>query len=744
MSDGENPRESFDYYTDLMIEIDEAGKKVASDGEDSLVKNQVINSLFDYLLEIPNRVLLDPSIPQKSNKVVVINDVLDGLAETIKTNADECTKIGENTEQYEFALKKAIVFEKLADKLAQSIQQEEMPDSWQGYEDKLQTIIASTKIAEPAQEELAQDVFVLQDIAEENLRALEDYSFDTIRSSSFSAADRDVDPITKAIRTQILTKQRELIVETLVKNNIVELEEVGDLTKFRAYCENEENKEKISEVLKGSELKRALEQVEIAGYKNVHTQFTDRFSPMEWKDGAGESGNGITTKTQIVRDASGNEISTLTEATHQINPPQTVQKSDGTTVEIKNYRTIDFPIELKDGGPMHLSLAVKDQHGRNIAASKAVYFTAHYDDDGKLIEVSSPRPVKFNGTGSDAVGYIEHGGQIYTLPVTQEKYKAMMQEVAKNKGHGVDISQSIDTPSVDRIMTSHQKTEELGRTKEAVVSSPHELKSEEVKLELKTPEVDLMQFPTNDSMVHTASKSAMPAEHSEESDLVQGHSFISTINDDMVHTASKPTMPAEHSEESVLVQGHSFISTTNDDMVRTASKPAMPKHFEDTLEKTVSSLRQSLLFPPVRKISKDITKLAESLYANLRGKDLAGKKEHINGELDKLSTPQEKIELLQELVRVESDKRMEKVQQIALGGEEEANVGPVRVMTTQRKESINGSPKMGCQRKGEHVNVKDDVNLQKFLNDRIVEIKQESKKPVTTFKTRKVGGHGGP
>ncbi|MFU7502074.1 MAG: Sca4 family protein [Candidatus Tisiphia sp.] len=469
MSKGENPREYFDYYTDLIIEIDEARKKVDSDVKDSPVENQVINSLFDYLLKIPNRVLLDHSIPQKS-KVDVVKDVLDGFAEAIKTNTDECEKIGENTEQDELTFKKAIVFEKLADKLARSIQNGEMPDSWQGYKDKLQAIIAFTKGEELAQEELAQDVFVLQDTVEENPRELADHSLDAIHTPSFSAVDRDVDPITQAIRVQILSKQRELIVVALVNNNVAKLEEIEDITKFRVYCENEENKEKISEVLKGSELKRALEQVEIAGYKNVHTQFTDRFSTMEWKDGVGESGNGITTKTQIVRDASGNKIATLTEATHQINPPKTVQECDGTTVEIKNYRTIDFPIELKDGGPMHLSLAVKDQHGRNIAASKAVYFTAHYDDDGRLIEVSSPRPVKFNGTGSDAVGYIEHGGHIYTLPVTQEKYKAMMQEVAKNKGHGVDISQSIDTPSVDRIMTSHQKTEELGRTKEAVVS----------------------------------------------------------------------------------------------------------------------------------------------------------------------------------------------------------------------------------------------------------------------------------
>lgn len=279
MSEKNNPREYYDYYTDLMIAIYQAGEKVAADQDNSPVENEVVNSLFNHLLEIPNRVSENHAI-SKEVKVAVINDVLDCLAEAIKANADECTKIEESTEQYELALKKAVVFEKLADKLAQSIRKGEMPDNWQGYKDKLQAIIAFAKGEEPAQEELAQDIFVLHDSAEENIRELEDHSFDSIRTSSFSAADRDVDPITQAIRNQILTKQRELIVEALVNNNIANLEEIRDITKFRAYCENEENKEKISEVLKGVELKRALEQVEIAGYKNVHSQFADRFSTM--------------------------------------------------------------------------------------------------------------------------------------------------------------------------------------------------------------------------------------------------------------------------------------------------------------------------------------------------------------------------------------------------------------------------------------------------------------------------------
>ncbi|WP_341762476.1 Sca4 family protein [Candidatus Tisiphia endosymbiont of Melanophora roralis] len=720
-SEEKNPREYFDYYTDLMIEIDKAGEKVDIQAKNDLVEHEVVDPLFNHLLEIPNRVLENHYI-SKELKVVVVNDVLDGLAEAIKTNADECKKIGEKTkdeltEQDKLTFNKFIVFDILADKLQQSMQSKKTLGGLEKYEDKLQAIIASTK-EEPAQEELAQDVFVLQGSAEENLRELEEHSegpsFDSIRTSSFSAADLDVDPITQAIRNQILTKQRELIVEALVKNNIAKLEEIGDITKFRAYCENEENKEKISEVLRGVELKRALEQVEIAGYKNVHTQFADRFSTMEWKDGVGGSANGITTKTQIVRDANGNEIATLTEATHQINPPQTVQKSDGTPVEIKNYRTIDFPIELNDGGPMHLSLAVKDQHGRNIAASKAVYFTAHYDDDGRLIEVSSPRPVKFNGTGSDAVGYIEHGGHIYTLPVTQEKYKAMMQEVAKNKGHGVDISQSIDTLSVDRIITSPQKTEELGRTKEAVVSLADTTQEEEVNARGNILD--------------------KPLDALDPTPVLKPEKVNVKVNPrGNIIDEPKPTL-----------QNAPVLTPKVVDNVRTASRLVGSKSVKESAKEVAQSLRKNLATRviPSRKTNVKITAQAEEIYKNLQKNALEKQKQYINEELKKLSTPQEQIKLLMELAKVEADGRGERVKEIGSGGEREANVGQVRLRTEERITSINGSPKMGYQRQGEHVNVKDDVNLQKFLNDRIVEINQESQKSALAFKTRKVGGHG--
>lgn len=424
---------------------------------------------------------------------------------------------------------------------------------------------------------------------------------------------------------------------------------------------------------------------------------------MEWKDGVGKSGNGITTKTQIVRDANDREIATLTEATHQVNPPQTVQKSDGTPVEIKNYRTIDFPIELNEGGSMHLSLAVKDQHGRNIAASKAVYFTAHYDDDGKLIEVSSPRPVKFNGTGSDAVGYIEHGGQIYTLPVTQEKYKAMMQEVAKNKGHGVDISQSIDTPSVDRIMTSHQKTEELGRTKESVAS---------------------------------------PADTTQEEGVNARGNILDKPLDGLDTTA---VLTLKKANVKVNPMGN-ILDEPNPTLQNApvlTPKVVESKPVEESAKEVAQSLRKNLTTRMIlsRKTNVEIIAQAEEIYKNLQKNELEKQKQYINEELKELSTPQEQIKLLTELPKVEADGRGGRVKEIGFGGEREANVGQVRLRTEERITSINGSPQMGYQRKGEHVNVKDDVNLQTFLKNRIVEINQESQKPAPVFKPRNASSH---
>lgn len=125
-----------------------------------------------------------------------------------------------------------------------------------------------------------------------------------------------------------------------------------------------------------------------------------------------------------------------------------VYKQDGTPVTVSAYRTVDFPIDLEGkSGTMHLLLVVQNKEGKS---NNALRFTAHYtadphpDGTPKLQEISSPQPIKFMGKDENAVGYIEHGGEIYTLPVTRGKYEAMMQEVAIHKGQGVDVSQTID------------------------------------------------------------------------------------------------------------------------------------------------------------------------------------------------------------------------------------------------------------------------------------------------------------
>ncbi|WP_375330016.1 Sca4 family protein [Candidatus Tisiphia endosymbiont of Nemotelus uliginosus] len=468
ISEEKNPREYFEYYGDFLIEVNRSREETNIEEAEPIALS---------LFEIVKRTL-ETSVASSVEK----KSILDGFAETIRNNIEELHELPES-DKIETP---SIVFDKFAEKLSGYIQDDKTPTKiLQKYEEQLQAIVAATK-----PQELAQDVLFLSESEVENPPIELGESFSDVNTPVFSAADRAIDPITRAIRTQILTKQRELIVIALVKNGTVEKEKIDDINEFRKYFENEQNKEKISEILKtDKDLKRALEQVEIIGYQNVHTEFAGIFTTMEWKDGAVENDSGITTRKQVVRDANGIEIATLAEATHKINPPHTVQKSDGTNVTINNYRTIDFPITLDNNGPMHLSLAVKDQNGKNIAASKAVYFTAHYDDDGKLVEVSSPHPVKFSGDSPDAVGYIEHGGQIYTLPVTQQKYKEMMQEVAKNLGHGVDISQSIDAPDI--MVISRQGIEEAQLCKAQENMVPIDIvKRKEVVLEIEEKTVE--------------------------------------------------------------------------------------------------------------------------------------------------------------------------------------------------------------------------------------------------------------
>ncbi len=643
--------EYFEYNEYFKDKIKTIGQKL-NDGSTTDL-NEIAQSLFEIVKETLKTIAAN-SVEKKY--------ILEGFVETIIFGAGK-QELQENNETIEA---KSIVFDKFAEKLQEFIQDGTASKIFQKYEEQLQEIVAASK-----PQELSQDIIFLSEEEKPPLELGE--SLLDVDIPAFSAANRAIDPITQAIRDQILTKQRELIVTALVKNNTVKQEELDDLNKFRAYFENEQNKETISELLKvDKNLKQDLEQVEIIGYKNVHTQFADRFSTMEWKDGAVENANGITTKKQIVRDADGQEIATLSEATHKINPPHTVQKSDGTKVTINNYRTIDFPITLDNKGPMHLSLAVKDQHGRNIAASKAVYFTAHYDDNGKLVEVSSPHPVKFSGNSPDAVGYIEHGGQIYTLPVTQEKYKEMMQEVAKNLGQGVDISPSIETP--DLIITSRQKIEE-----------PHP---------------------------HRVQENMMPI------DVVKNEEVVLSVDNS---TYYKPEQVAR--EEKIEPVAKSQTMSRNSEF-----SPVVVDQVENIIANLSKSRQPSF---PTKKTNEEIITLVESLSKNLVGKDFEEQKKHIDKELKNLSTPQEQIKLLQGLAEDTAEKRGKALEQINLGNQS-ATADPIRLIT-ETKKAVKDDEIVKPKRKAEHANIKYNVKLQAFIQNKINEV---SKKPTIIPKIR--------
>ena len=292
----------------------------------------------------------------------------------------------------------------------------------------------------------------------------------SLRSTNVEAEEAEIDPITLAIREQILIRQLNSI-----KNTVADISPESQKQKisgmntaqFKQYIENPENKDTLDNALKNETLQKELHKIEVEGYKAVHTKFQDRFNNIKWTP---EPDN-TESRTNEVIGPDGDVYCKLTETTHK-QSNVSVSLSDGSQKTINSYRTIDFPKELDNKGPMHLSMAVKDADGKNIAANKALFFTAHYDESGKLTEVSSPQPVKFAGTGDDAVGYVEKDGQIYTLSVTQGKYKEMLQEVAKNNGMGFDISEQTQVAAQDKIVTkSTSKGTEKTKSKPDVTKS---------------------------------------------------------------------------------------------------------------------------------------------------------------------------------------------------------------------------------------------------------------------------------
>lgn len=272
--------------------------------------------------------------------------------------------------------------------------------------------------------------------------------------SSVGAGDDEGDPITKAIREKVLAEQRVVIATALVDKYSVDLGVLDTPEKYREFCLNQDNAAKLEAVFKDPAVKAELDTKTLAGQQYVMKEFSNpkkdpHFSKIEWNDKyEGPIQNNVVSRLQVVKDEEGTEIYKLSESTTTFAPPQKVKDSQDKDVLITKSRLIDMPkgdgSDL-DGATLHLSLVLKDQDGKAPPKSKAVYFTAHYEH-GQLVEMSSPKPVKFAGNGPEAIGYIEHGGKIYTIPVTKEKYDSMMRTIAQNKGQSeaVNLSQNMD------------------------------------------------------------------------------------------------------------------------------------------------------------------------------------------------------------------------------------------------------------------------------------------------------------
>lgn len=304
-------------------------------------------------------------------------------------------------------------------------------------------------------------------LAQDSMSIVSGASF--LQQLSFSEANLELDPITESLREEILEKQREqlrLYLSTLAATRPELAEHILDDTKFQKFLSNlnDEQRKSVNNALANEKVKAEMEQIEIEGYRNIHTRFKaspsnpNGFAPMDWSDFTEVNSREVNRRIQIVRNEAGAEIATLKEQT-QTTKPLTISKQDATEIIVSSYRTIDFPVQLEDpaSGTMHLSLVARDKDGKAPPLTKAVYFTVHYEATPKpngvpkLKEVSSPVPIKFLGSSKDAVGYIEHGGEIYTLPVTKGKYQEMMKEVAKNKGQAIDVSQEVEAQAQDLV-----------------------------------------------------------------------------------------------------------------------------------------------------------------------------------------------------------------------------------------------------------------------------------------------------
>ncbi|WP_375358536.1 Sca4 family protein [Candidatus Tisiphia endosymbiont of Neophilaenus lineatus] len=265
-------------------------------------------------------------------------------------------------------------------------------------------------------------------------------------TTNVQSSTSKVDSITLAFRQEIIAKQQALLQHVLAEANIQTDKGVAiaglatNSQEFKEFVEN--NNGLIQKAWAAPSVKANIAQDmndEVQSYAKVLQ--ANHFKPLTWNEQETVTNTSSTRSRAIkVKDE---ELFKLIET--NIKTSKKVMLEDGVTErEISNYRNINLPLTIKPSSTaVHLSFPVQNEKGENIASSKALYCTAHYNEQGKLVEITNPLSLKFAGDDKDAIGYIQRGNNIYTIPVTKGQYEAMVQEVAKNKECNINMSQAI-------------------------------------------------------------------------------------------------------------------------------------------------------------------------------------------------------------------------------------------------------------------------------------------------------------
>jgi 120 KDa Rickettsia surface antigen/LepB N-terminal domain len=261
-----------------------------------------------------------------------------------------------------------------------------------------------------------------------------------------------VDLVTLAFRQEIIAKQQTTLKNILTEANITAISGANlaiNSQQFKEFVEN--NNELIQKTWANSITKSTVTQAmndEVQSYAKIHQ--ANNFKPLTWSNQP-PIDNTTDTRSRVIK-VKDEELFKLTET--KVKTSTKVVLEDGVTeTEISNYRNINLPLAIKPSGTaVHLSFPVQNEKGENIEVSKALYFTTHYNEQGTLVEITNPLSLKFTGDNKDAIGYIQRGKNIYTIPVTKGQYESMMQEVTKNKGCNINISQTIMPPEASDVI----------------------------------------------------------------------------------------------------------------------------------------------------------------------------------------------------------------------------------------------------------------------------------------------------